>query len=274
MEAENFSIPIAGKGTVAGSSYGQGPRMVICFHGYGQSRKLFQPLLSLFPTDCRMILLDLPFFGESDWSATQPVLPSDLEACLQALLQRYPAVEVDLLAFSLGAKLALSLYQVTQVPIRQMVLISPDGLRIHPVYRFCIYNPIGQALFYTVLRWPALFLFILKVLYKLRITDPFKYRFIKIQFDAAHKRQLLKRVWQGNARIRPDISKIAARSASQSTAWHIIWGAEDDVLPMKLCKDFIGKVNGAKLHLVQGGHFLLSPARDDVKSLLQSILHT
>ncbi len=275
VQVENFSIPLGDRGVIAGSSHGLGRRMLICFHGYGQSRKLFLPLLPILQQDCRVVMLDLPLFGESNWAdAKLPILPADWDAFLLALLVMYPAEQVELIAFSLGAKLALGLYQATQVPIQRMVLISPDGLRIHPVYRFCIYNPIGKALFYTVLRWPAFFLWVLRVLYTLHITDAFKYQFVKRQFDAPHKRDLLKRVWQGNARIRPDVAAIARRSAVVGTAWHVIWGEADNVLPMKLCKGFIQKVNGATLHVVQGGHFLLNPVHEDLKSLLQSILKT
>lgn len=272
MKAENFSISIGDRGVIAGSSYGEGERLLICFHGYGQSRKLFLQLLPLVSTGCRVVMIDLPFFGESEWpDRRQVVLPEDLDAFLRELLLRFPAKEVELVAFSLGAKIALGLYQTTQIPIDRVVLISPDGLRIHPVYRFCIYNPIGKALFYTLVKWPSFFLFILKILYKLRITDAFKYRFVSRQFDAPHKRALLKRVWQGYAQIRPQIQVIAARSVVAKTEWHVIWGGEDNVLPMKLCEDFIQKVNGAKLHVVKGGHFLLNPLQDEVKSRLLSI---
>jgi pimeloyl-ACP methyl ester carboxylesterase len=272
LKAEKFRIALGRKGSIAGSSHGHGERLLLCLHGYGQTRNLFVPLLASVPADMRVVMLDLPFFGESDWSEEMPVLPTDWNDFLQQLLERYPSTEVHLLAFSMGAKVALGLYQVTSVPIRNVILISPDGLRIHPLYRFCIYNPVGRTLFYTVLRWPGLFLFILRTLYKLHITDPFKYRFVSRQFDTREKRALLRRVWRGHSQIRPDIARIAARSQETGTVWHIIWGEGDNILPMNRCKDFIQSVKGAKLHVVEGGHFLLNPPREEVKSLLNIIL--
>jgi pimeloyl-ACP methyl ester carboxylesterase len=271
---EKFSIEVGKRGAIAGSSYGAGQRLILCLHGYGQSRNLFVALLEAFPLGCRVVLLDLPLFGESRWDDDGVgISPADLDLFLRQLLARYPADTVECIAFSLGAKIALGMYEATRWPITRMVLISPDGLRIHPLYRFCIYNPVGKVLFYTVLRWPSFFLFILKSMYHLRITDAFKYRFVSRQFDAPHKRALLRRVWQGFARIRPDIDRIAERSAASQTDWHVIWGATDDVLPMKLCKNFIQKVNGAKLHVVEGGHFLLNPPTAEVKALLKTILN-
>lgn len=273
MNLENFSIDIAGKGKVAGTAHGSGERLLLCWHGYGQDRRLFQFLAALAPAGCRVVCIDMPPFGESAWpDEGRPILPGDLDAFLQALLRRFPCESVEVVAFSLGAKLALGLYGATQVPIRRMVLISPDGLRIHPIYRFCIYNPVGKALFYTVLRWPALFLFLLRALYHLRITDPFKYRFVKMQFEAPHRRVLLRRVWRGNAQVRPDIAAIAGRSADIGTEWHVFWGREDNILPLNFCEGFIQKVKGATLHTVDGGHFLLNPPHPDVVQRLKSIL--
>jgi pimeloyl-ACP methyl ester carboxylesterase len=274
LEAENFRITLGNKGSVAGTSHGHGTRLLLCFHGYGQSRKLFLPLLSVVPEGWKVVTLDLIFFGDSEWSdERQPVLPDDWDEFMQQLLEKYPSREVHVLAFSLGAKVALSLYQTTKIPIRQMILISPDGLRIHPLYRFCIYNPVGKALFYTVLRWPGLFLLFIRMLYKLRITDAFKYKFIQRQFDTAEKRALLRRVWRGHSKLRPNLNAISARSREAGTLWHIIWGGRDNILQVNLCKNFIQKVNGAKLHVVDGGHFLLNPPHEEVKSLLHEILN-
>lgn len=217
-------------------------------------------------------MIDLPFFGESEWKDERaPVLPQDWDNFLKDLVKHFPCEEVHFLAFSLGAKIALSLFQATDIPIKGVTLVSPDGLRIHPLYRFCIYNPIGKAIFYSVLRWPGLFLFVLKALYKLRITDAFKFRFVSKQFDTEEKRNLLRRVWRGHSKIRPDIDAIARRSAEIQTKWHIIWGDGDNILSVNLCKDFIQKVNGANLHVVQGGHFLLHPLQDEVRKILSSI---
>ncbi|HEX2900665.1 MAG TPA: alpha/beta hydrolase, partial [Bacteroidia bacterium] len=231
MEAENFRIALGNKGSIAGSVHGQGPRLLLCFHGYGQSRKLFLPLLAAVPEGWRVVTIDLLFFGSSEWTDERiPVMPADWDLFLTRLLEKYPSTEVHFLAFSLGAKVALSLYQATQIPIRQMILISPDGLRIHPLYRFCIYNPVGKALFYSVLRWPWLFLSVIRLLYKLGITDAFKYKFINRQFDTVEKRALLRRVWRGHSKLRPNLDAIARRSRETDTLWHIIWGAQDNIL--------------------------------------------
>lgn len=274
LEKEDFKIKIGEKGCIAGSVAGDGAKMLLCFHGYGQDRKLYQGLFKTVPPGYRLVMIDLPFFGESEWTTTDhPILPVELDAFLQRILKKYPAEEVHLLAFSLGAKIALGLYQATTIPIKSAILISPDGLKIHPLYKFAIYHPIGKRLFFAALRWPKIFLFVLKLLYKLRITDAFKYKFVSRQFETEGKRKLLHDVWRGFAEIRPDLGIIVHKSEDWETEWHVIWGDGDNILPLKLCEDFIEKVNGAKLHVVEGGHFLLNPPQESVKSFLHSTLN-
>ena len=257
LEKEEFRIDIGEKGRLTGSVAGNGDKMLLCFHGYGQDRKLFEGLFKTPPEGWRLVMIDLPFFGESEWkSADQPILPVELDAFLQRLLKKYPTKEVHLLAFSLGAKIALGLYQATSQKITSAILISPDGLRIHPLYKFCIYHPIGKRLFYAALRWPRLFLAVLKLLYKLRITDAFKYKFVSRQFETENKRTLLRNVWRGFSQIRPDLGIIVHKSEDWQTEWHVIWGDGDNILPLKMCEDFIDKVNGAKN--IDASYFLIN----------------
>ncbi|MBP6722176.1 MAG: alpha/beta hydrolase, partial [Bacteroidia bacterium] len=88
MEAENFRITLGNKGSVAGTSHGHGTRLLLCFHGYGQSRKLFLPLLQTVPEGWRVVTIDLIFFGDSEWNnEREPVLPSDWDEFLRQLLE-------------------------------------------------------------------------------------------------------------------------------------------------------------------------------------------
>ncbi|MFM2376941.1 MAG: hypothetical protein RLZZ165_2038 [Bacteroidota bacterium] len=252
---------------------GDGDRLLLCFHGYGQSRKLFRSVFPVAPIGWRVVMIDLIFFGESTWGEeAEPVPPDIWDHFLHQLVELHACREVHFLAYSLGAKIALTLYQTTAIQIHSMTLISPDGLKIHPLYHFCMYHPLGRRLFGTVMRWPGLLRSSLWVLYRLRITDAFKYKFVSRQFHTAEKRQLLKLVWKGHSLLRPDLGLIAKRSSDTGTRWHIVWGEDDDILPVNLCRDFIRKVNCATLHVVPGGHFLLNQPTTEVRTLLNAIL--
>lgn len=270
---EDFDIALGGH-RLRGSAAGQGPALLLCLHGYGNDRSLFRFLVPRLPGHVRMVALDLPFFGESTWTEDgERPGPADLQALLRHLLERYPDTErLHLLGFSLGAKVAIGIFQHSPHPIGHCLLIAPDGLRIHPLYRFCIYNPIGRPLFKLAIRQPGFLLFVLRMLYNLKIADAFKYRFVKQQFERPERRALLRRVWLGYSDIRPDLDLVAARSREWSSKWLVIWGKADSILPPKLGRQFEAKVPGAVFHHIDGGHALLSAPKGELLTLIDETL--
>lgn len=248
--------------------------MLLCLHGYSNSLRMFAFLKNRLPEGIRLLAIDLPFFGNSTWSGKQiPPGPTEISSLISHLLSKFPDTKrLHLLGFSLGAKVAIGIFQHSPQAIHSALLISPDGLRIHPLYRFCIYNPIGRLLFNTVIRWPGFLLFGLRILYNLKIADAFKYRFVKKQFEEKEQRDLLRNVWIGYSKIRPDLDLLAKRTAQWKTRWHVIWGKKDSILPVKLGKDFERRVPGSEFHLVEGGHRILFPPTQEVLTLIDRIL--
>lgn len=259
---------------LAVSHWGTGPRLLLCLHGYGNDYRIFKFLAEGLPSDVRLVAADLPYFGRSHWrDENGSIDPNWLADFLPALRDHFPeTTSLELMGFSLGAKLALGFFQHSPFPLRKICLISPDGLRIHPLYRFCVYNPLGKRIFKAVLRRPGAFLYVLRILHNLRIEDAFKYRFVKRQFGNPDRRAQLQRVWLGYAGIRPDLKRIASLAEAWDTEWHIIWGKKDSVLPPQLGNRFRKKVPGVNLHLVHGGHQLLPPPTDEVWTLLHKFV--
>lgn len=272
MNWEAFRLHIE-NAKIAGKSAGEGKRLLIGLHGYGKDRHMFDALFKAPPPDTRLLMLDLPFFGESTWpDAADPIDPAFLNQLILALKDRFEAETIALLGFSLGAKFALGLFMASEAPIAAGMLIAPDGLRIHPIYRFCIYTRVGRLLFRTVLKWPGLFLFLNRILYKLRLADAFKYRFVKSQFVSRKRRELLKNVWFGYAGIRPDVAAVAAHSGDWDTKWHVIWGKQDNILPPRLGKRFAEQVPGAEFRLIDGGHLLIKTHAETLGAAIANMM--
>jgi len=254
---------------------GAGPELWLALHGYGDDHRLFRFVGDFLPPNARLVLLDLPYFGQSQGELGAEKLDADwLVSFLTTLKAHFPDTRsIHLIGFSLGAKFALGLYQHSPFPIHQAILIAPDGLRLHPLYRFCIYNPVGKRLFKATLRRPGTFLFVLRSLYNLHIADAFKYRFVKRQFEKEERRKQLEKVWFGYAEIRPDLKEVARRTEEWDTHWHVIWGEKDTVLPVRLGNRFRKQVSNVELHLLASGHRLLHPPLDAVVTVLKKIIN-
>lgn len=258
-----------GNGKIAGKSRGKGPRLLLCIHGYGNDRHLFDGITEgISGEHFRIVSMELPFFGGSAWPEGSPISEKDLWQIWEVLSEQFSHKERNLLCFSLGAKFGLGMIQANGSMLRNVALIAPDGLKPHPIYRFCIYNPIGRPIFRLVIKSPRFFLFVLRSLYKLKIADAFKYRFVQHQFASAESRAQLRRVWFGFSKIRPNLRRL---SVFPWVKWHLFWGEHDNILPPAIGKEFVSIVPGAELHLLDAGHLLLKSKQNEIRAQLQSI---
>ena len=85
---------------------GNGEKILICFHGYGESAAHFQFLANTLAQEFTCIALDLPFHGETAWHSgtlDEGKLQSLIEQML--LQEQLPQSRIHLLGFSIGGRL-------------------------------------------------------------------------------------------------------------------------------------------------------------------------
>lgn len=285
---------------------GSGPQLVICLHGYGNTGGLFDFLGEQISEGVRIVALDLPGFGNSPlpWhqppnkgSASiesrngeitlkrgKPIPPKYWADLLQSIINAFPETEnIILFGYSIGARIALHWFSnfdpsipnpiiSNQPPISKVILIAPDGLRIHPLYRFCVKNVVGRSLFRKTLRHPGPFLFILRMLYKLKLLDKARYRFVRGEIESKAKRELLEGVWLGYAGLEKNMPQIRERTQGWNTSWHLIWGEKDRVIKPKWGQKFADQVPGTVLSLLRGGHALLIMPSKKLKVMIDNLL--
>src|ERR1700737_2134129 len=85
---------------------GWGNKVVICFHGYGDSSRSFEFLSNhLAPEVFTIIAIDLPFHGDTEWNEDLNFSVTDLKNIVDKILeQRNISADqkIVLLGFSLG----------------------------------------------------------------------------------------------------------------------------------------------------------------------------
>lgn len=272
MEWENFILePIAGL-TLGGKSTGKGSRLLIAVPGFGNDRHWFDELLPQIPEGWTLACFDLPPFYGSSWAPEPPIDAVALRAWVDAAAQKFGAEEVHLMAFSLGARVALGIYQSEPERLASLILLSPDGLKVNPFYAFAMYTWVGNALFRRVVRKPARFLQIVRILYRLRLLGGTIYRLSMAQFESPSRRERLYKAWQMWSGIRPDLGQVAKDSGRLGTKWHVLWGKDDEILSPRLGRRFCRRVPGAKLHLVPGGHFFVRNPKPELVALVFELL--
>ncbi len=254
--------------------HGSGPDLLICLHGYGNTAHLFQPLIDQFPAGIRTVTFDLPGMGTSGLAHPGKAIPAkDWHELLSTIITQFPETErVFLMGYSIGARIALHWFQQADIPITKVILIAADGLRLHPLYRFCVKNPLGRGVFRLTLRHPKAFLFLLRMLYNLKLLDRVRYRWISTLLNDKREREQLLNVWLGYRCLGKDMQRIQANARKWNTQWLVIGGKKDRVIKPKFGIAFAQNIPGGNFQLIEGGHYLLKNPSKKLQELIDNLL--
>ena len=146
-------LQITGLGKVHYHEYGSGDKAMLAFHGYGMTGKQFHVLKNSVLSRYRVYGFDHFFHGESelkDWNEKQ-ILDGMPKAKVRAYLDEWFKIhgkqKVSLMAYSIGAKLALILVEEYPDLIDEIILMAPDGLSVYKAFYFLTDRPLGKYFF-------------------------------------------------------------------------------------------------------------------------------
>src|SRR5690606_36312191 len=107
--------------------FGRGPSIVICFHGYGEDATQFSFLEKYVGDRYSFYAIDLPFHGATDWQEGLNFTSGDLRTITEQIMDENNPVPVSqkytLMGFSLGGRVALSLYQAEPARVEKLILL-------------------------------------------------------------------------------------------------------------------------------------------------------
>jgi pimeloyl-ACP methyl ester carboxylesterase len=108
------------------------PRVAICVHGVGRNGRDFDALAQELSRTHRVLAVDMPGRGESDWLAdpNDYVFPTYLTT-LTALIARSGADRVDWVGTSMGGLLGITIAALPHTPITRLV-VNDVGPTIEP----------------------------------------------------------------------------------------------------------------------------------------------
>lgn len=267
-------LQIPGLGRVHYHEYGSGDKPMLAFHGYGMTGKQFHVLKDSVLTQYHVYGFDHFFHGESTlegWTEEHILagMPRTLvKSYLEEWFNIYGRQKISLMAYSIGAKLALILLEEFPEWIDEIILMAPDGLSLYKGFDFLTNKPIGKYFFRnaTKSKWmaPAL----LRNLRRLRIIDDNLYNIAYAEIDTEKKRLDVYYTLNLIRRLQPDTEKIIKLIEQHPIKCTIIFGKDDKLFPKSAAKPFTDQLTKAEIHEVPLGHWLVVPALDEYLNAL------
>lgn len=103
-------------------------RVLVCVHGLSRRGRDFDTLAAALADHYRVICVDLPGRGRSDWfPVAADYQPTTYLGGLAALIARLDVAQIDWLGVSLGGLLGMTLAGMPKTPIRKLVLDDIGG---------------------------------------------------------------------------------------------------------------------------------------------------
>jgi len=242
--------------------FGDGPRPVICFHGYGEDAGSFLFLHKHAGNQYTFYAIDLPFHGKTEWRESLNFSHTDLEKIIALIIADHQQQTADsklvLMGYSLGGRIALSLYQSTPAAIEKIVLLAPDGLKVNPWYWLATQTWAGNKLFALTMRHPNWFFGLLKGMNKMGMVNTSIFKFVNYYIGDKEVRQLLYTRWTSLRKLKPNLSRIKSFIVKYKTPVRLIYGKHDRIiLPIRgeLFQKGIEEV--CQLTILDTGHHVL-----------------
>lgn len=243
---------------------------LICFHGYGEEATTFGWLAPHLAPGHALIAIDLPFHGRTVWNEDHDMRPDDLMQIVETILEASPHPDTpiqrpQLLGYSLGGRIALSLYQLDPAYFQKVVLLAPDGLRMNPWYWFATQTRAGNLFFRFTMQKPGWFFGILRAANKLGLVNSSVFKFVNHYIGDPEVRRSLFQRWTGLRRFRPSLKKIRHAILQQHTPFRLVFGRFDRIIKPGPGQRFCASIaNHGRIRTIRSGHQLLQPEHADV----------
>ena len=241
--------------------FGLGEKIVICFHGYGESGGMFSFLEKYAGNTHSFYSLDLPFHGKTEWNEGLLFTTENLQSIVKEILIANKDAgdkQVILLGFSLGGRLALSLYQAAPQPVEKLVLMAPDGLKVNFWYWLSTQTWLGNRVFAFSMKYPGWFFSLIKLLNKLGMINSSIFKFVNYYIGNAEVRLLLYKRCTALRKLKPDLPLIKKIISRQKTPCRVVYGRYDRIiLPVRGEKLRKGIEEHCTISFIPSGHQVL-----------------
>jgi pimeloyl-ACP methyl ester carboxylesterase len=236
--------------------FGSGPKPALCFHGYAEDAGMYAFLEKYAGTEYSFIAIDLPFHGKTEWNEGLNFTYEDLQQITTEIIG--PNIPLTLIGFSLGGRMALSLYQAQPESTEKLLLLAPDGLRVNFWYWLATRTWGGNKLFAFTMKKPGWFFGFLKLLNKTGMVNASIFKFVNFYIGKKEARIQLYQRWTSLRRLKPNLARIKSLVRKYKTPVRLIYGRHDRIiLPLRGEQFKKGIEEYCVVKVIESGHQVL-----------------
>lgn len=241
--------------------YGKGGKVLLCFHGYGQTNEHFTTLEQVLGDEYVLYSFDLFYHGSSFWHEKDKPLRKDfLRELVERFLDEHHIDRFSVLGFSMGGKFALATVEAFAERVDKLVLIAPDGVTENFWYRLATSVPLFRKLFRSMVMRPKLYARLANFLHRAGLVNKHVIRFANTQMQSREQRRRVYYSWVVFKDLRFDMKKISETINQHHIGLELFLGEYDRIITLKQVRKLLDRVERYHLEVLPEGHSKLIEA--------------
>jgi pimeloyl-ACP methyl ester carboxylesterase len=234
---------------------GNGKTPLLAFHGFGQSKEVYDPFSELLGDEYTVYAFDIYFHGESEWGdRNQALEKQDWEQILKSFLEKHKIEKFALVGYSMGGKFALASLELFPRRIKEFLLIAPDGIKTSLWYSLATYPTSFRNFFRAMIVKPKYFYKILKTTKKLGLVDKSILKFANNQMNTREKRRRVYLTWVVFRHLHFDLKLIAFLINQNKIPMMMFTGKYDKIITAENMMDLLQHVKEYEHVILEAGH--------------------
>ncbi|HET8859107.1 alpha/beta hydrolase [Marivirga sp.] len=234
---------------------GNGKIPLLAFHGFGQSKEIYNPFHELLGDEYTVYSFDIYFHGKSEWKDRNQALEKQYwEEILNLFFKKHNIEEFAVCGYSMGGKFALASLELFPSRIKQFLLIAPDGIKTLFWYSLATYPTSFRRFFRAMIVKPKYFYQILNLTKKLGLVDKSLLKFANTQMNTREKRRRVYLTWVVFRHLKFDLELIASLLNQNKIPMMMFTGKYDKIITAENMMDLLKHVKEYEHVILEAGH--------------------
>lgn len=229
---------------------GSGTEIMLLFHGFGQTGRVFQDWHSTLEQSYTLYSFDLFYHGESDHKEAA-VTPAYWGKLIKAFIDRQQLGSFHLTGFSLGGRFVN--VTVLRLPdhIKSITYIAPDGFYESPWQTLAL---TFQPIFKYVMTHPAALIKLANAAEKYRLSSPSLVKFAKRELTDLENRIRVYRSWVFLKPMIRNHRRVTKTINDHNIKCTLVLGAKDHIIPPGKVAPKFKHAPGATICVIEKRH--------------------
>lgn len=209
--------------------YNEGDKLIVCFHGYGQRAAIFK-MLSNMLKGYEFLAIDLPFHNVKNNSIANDI--DQLYFSFKEYIINRNFKEINIIGYSIGARLAIYFYQKSPNIFKNIYLIAPDGVDKNPLFPI-VTNTYAAPLFRFIMSKHKVIHNCVSYLSKINLITKNQYRFAIKSLTSSQDSVQVAETWIALRNTTFNNKKLFTLITKNNTKLFLVVGNQDKIITRK-----------------------------------------